>query len=261
MAQASCEQRAVPPAKVAVVLHAYQCAGDCEIGSATCTAIVHGKLKNEPKHSAIMRQKSLLETHLNKSGYMSDKWMSSLQAYESLLASRRNEAICLLEIGVQNGGSLETWANYFENCKLIVGIDINNECEYLKYCHSSIKVIIGDSCKEKTRSMVAEASASYDVIMDDGSHEAENIVINFCKYFPLLKNGGCYIIEDLCCAYWPLFGGGLHSTRSPMAFLFCCVHMLNSEHWKTSDIDDYTQALNDFYDFPEAVQVYRREFL
>jgi hypothetical protein len=55
----------------------------------------------------------------------SDKWDSYLDVYERVLGDLRNKSINILEIGVQNGGSLEIWDKYFPNSIKVLGCDIN----------------------------------------------------------------------------------------------------------------------------------------
>ena len=50
-------------------------------------------------------------------GKISDKWNLYLDIYERIFCSLRNKPISLLEIGIQNGGSLEIWASYFSLAK------------------------------------------------------------------------------------------------------------------------------------------------
>lgn len=56
----------------------------------------------------------------------------------------------MLEIGVQNGGSLETWSDFFQAGKLFVGCDINPKCEGLRYKDPRIKVVVGDANESST---------------------------------------------------------------------------------------------------------------
>ena len=45
------------------------------------------------------------------------------------------------------------------------------------------------------------------MIVDDGGHRMDQIIISFQSLFPFLKKGGLYIIEDLCTSYWSIYGG------------------------------------------------------
>ena len=47
-----------------------------------------------------------------------------------------------------------------------------------------------------------------DVVIDDGSHVMEHLHASFRTLFPLLSDGGVYLVEDLHTAYWPQYGGG-----------------------------------------------------
>ena len=42
----------------------------------------------------------------------------------------------------------------------------------------------------------------FDIIIDDGSHRNDDMVISFETLFPVLKCGGMYVVEDLHCCYW-----------------------------------------------------------
>ena len=66
---------------------------------------------------------SILELQLAKKGKSSDKWQSYLEVYDTLFYPLKNMPLSLVEIGVQNGGSLEIWAEYFSNALNIIGVD------------------------------------------------------------------------------------------------------------------------------------------
>ena len=114
-----------------------------------------------------------------------------LPHYEQHFMSLRGEPISLLEIGVYHGGSLALWADYFYNvCATIVGIDIDPACATIPFGDERIKVTIGD-VKQATPN-----PNGYDIIIDDGSHSATDVLYAFTKYWPLITPGGWYVIED-----------------------------------------------------------------
>jgi hypothetical protein len=48
-----------------------------------------------------------------------------------------------------------------------------------------------------------------DIVLDDGSHVAEHQKASFETLFPLLKEGGLYVIEDTHTSYWTeTYNGG-----------------------------------------------------
>jgi len=57
------------------------------------------------------------------------KHFKYFEVYENLLRKFRNKDITFVEIGVQNGGSLEVWKKYFSKKSKIIGIDLNPQCK------------------------------------------------------------------------------------------------------------------------------------
>ena len=88
---------------------------------------------------------SFREIFSSHQGKYSDKWDSYLEVYDLVLTSLRGKPITLLEIGVQNGRSLEIWDKYFPNAQKILGCDVNPQCSRLLDDSPKIKVIIGDA--------------------------------------------------------------------------------------------------------------------
>ena len=96
----------------------------------------------------------------------------------------------ILEIGVNEGQSLELWNAYFEDAN-IVGVDKNLG----NYTPSSknITVIQGKSGRVETYKNLN----SFDIIIDDGSHKVHDQTESFNILFPRLNLGGIYVIEDV----------------------------------------------------------------
>jgi SAM-dependent methyltransferase len=175
--------------------------------------------------------KSLKDLYKNHSGKVSDKWTIYLEQYDEKLKKYQDLPIKLLEIGVLNGGSLEIFSKYFSNAKLILGCDIDPKCKNLKYNKDeNIILINGDVNDSKTKEIIVEHS-KFDIILDDGSHNSDDVVKTFCNYFNYLKDGGLYIIEDLHCSYWREHKGGIFFPISSMNFLKKLIDIVNHEHW------------------------------
>jgi O-antigen biosynthesis protein len=85
---------------------------------------------------------SLTELYLAHQGKVSDKWASYLTAYDDIFGPYRERPMRILEIGVQNGGSLEIWSRFFPKAEHIVGCDNNSKCENLKYDDLRISVVV-----------------------------------------------------------------------------------------------------------------------
>jgi len=174
--------------------------------------------------------KSLKDLYYSHSGKVTYKWPIYLERYEERLNQYQKLPIKLLEIGILNGGSLEIFSKYFPKAELILGCDIKSKCGELKYEEPNIKVIVGDVNEDKIKKEIIKYS-KFDVIIDDGSHDSDDIVIAFCNYFNHLKDGGLFIIEDLHCSYWMQHKGGLFYPVSSINFLKKLIDIINYEHW------------------------------
>jgi len=176
--------------------------------------------------------KTLIELYQEKSGKVSIKWELYLNEYDRILAEYQDSPVNILEIGVQNGGSLEAWSQYFKNAQSIVGVDIDQNCQNLVYSDNRIQVIIGDCCQQEINQQITEKAASYDLIFDDGSHQSADIIKAFLLYFLKLSVDGLYIIEDLHCSYWSNYEGGLFDPYSSIAFIKKLIDIINFQHWQ-----------------------------
>lgn len=194
--------------------------------------------------------KSLVELYDEHSGKLSDKWELYLSIYDKLFRDFRSRNVRILEIGIQNGGSLEVWAEYFPNFEKIVGCDIDEKCSGLTYADDRISVVVGDATDPTTEQRIIGISGQFDIIIDDGSHESGDIIKAFARYFRHLAPGGLFVAEDLHCSYWKdNFNGGLHAPFSSISFFKRLADITNFEHWGTkATASDVLQYFSDTYD-------------
>jgi len=178
-----------------------------------------------------MTQDSLRNLYENHVGKVSDKWEIYLEEYGLILEKYRDCPVRFLEIGIQNGGSLEIWSRFFPNAAKLVGCDINPDCAQLRYADPRINVIVGDANTPATYAEITQSSTDFDIIIDDGSHLSGDIIKTFCLYFPLVVEGGTFIAEDLHCSYWASYEGGLFHPYSSIAFFKLLADVINLEHW------------------------------
>jgi hypothetical protein len=168
---------------------------------------------------------------LGRKGKSSDKWSSYLDVYDMVLDRLKVDVRSILEIGVQSGGSLETWAAAFPKATSIVGVDIDPACGELVFEDHRIQVVIGDATSSNVAETIKGLAPSFAIVVDDGSHVSRDIIKSFGHYFPHVAPGGTYVIEDLHCSYWPDWGGGLLEPESAIAFFKRLIDVVNSEHW------------------------------
>ena len=174
--------------------------------------------------------RSLKDLYKNHSGKVSDKWSIYLNEYEDKLKKYQELPIKFFEIGILNGGSLEIFSKYFTKAELILGCDVDVKCKELHYEQKNVKVIIGDVNEEKIKNQIIKYS-EFDIIIDDGSHNSDDIVKSFCNYFNCLKDEGLFIIEDLHCSYHQQHRGGIFYPISSINFFKKLVDIINYEHW------------------------------
>jgi len=178
-----------------------------------------------------MQKQSLRQLYDSHSGKVSDKWSSYLEVYDRVLGTYRSTPVRLLEIGIQNGGSLEIWARYFETARALIGCDINPDCAKLTYTDPAIHVIVGDAGTPEILQRVTALSPQLDIVIDDGSHQSRDMVRNFALYFPQLVDGGVFIAEDMHSSYWSQFGGGLGHPHAGMNFFKMLADVIHAEYW------------------------------
>lgn len=183
-----------------------------------------------------MTGRTLHQLYAEHKGKVSDKWFLYLTEYDRLLDEYRDEPVNLLEIGVQNGGSLEIWSKYFNNYQTLTGCDIDPDCAQLRYDDPRISIVVGNAVAPETRDRIAGRVSDFNIIIDDGSHRSGDIVRAFSLYFPLLASGGIYIVEDMHCSYWESFEGGLDNPFSAVVFFKRLADILNYEKWVTPKV-------------------------
>jgi hypothetical protein len=96
----------------------------------------------------------LLSLYSSHEGKLSDRWSSYLTHYSRILEPWRTRRVRLLEIGIQNGGSLELWSRFFPQPALLVGCDIDPKCASLRYDDRRIKVVVADASSEEARQQI-----------------------------------------------------------------------------------------------------------
>jgi len=134
---------------------------------------------------------------LDYSKYSTDKNTvhSYMEVYERIF-DKYNAPIDLLEIGVATGGSLKMWKDFFPSGSNICGIDDwASGCPYCVLDPDNVtdcKVYKGDARHHQIKE-------KFDIIIDDGSHVLEDVVLGIKNFWWNQKNEkeSMYIIEDV----------------------------------------------------------------
>ena len=179
--------------------------------------------------------------------YPSSKNISGfIQLYEKYFSSLKNSKINILEIGVEGGDSLRIWREYFTNAN-ICGIDIDKK----DFKIDNTEILQGDQSDKNFLKTLIDKYKNFDIIIDDGSHQAKHINTSFKFLFPYLNNNGIYVIEDLQTSYFPRYGGSrinLNKKKSSMNFIKSLTDTINYEKndrpfYKKSDFDGHIKSI------------------
>ena len=136
-----------------------------------------------------------------------DKWHHYFEIYERHLARLRPANPTLLEIGVQGGGSLEMWRQYFGNSAPIYGMDIDPTVQ--RHEDIATKIFIGDQADPAFLGDVLAQTGPLDLVIDDGGHTANQQITSFETIYPTLSETGIYLVEDTHTSLW----GGRYMDR------------------------------------------------
>ena len=104
-----------------------------------------------------------------------------------------DKEIRLLEIGAYTGASLALWQKYFLKGE-IIGLERHDNLVQEKY--SNLDRITVGICDAYLPS-VANQLGTFDIIIDDGSHDLPDLKTCIELYLPLLREGGVLVLEDL----------------------------------------------------------------
>ena len=130
------------------------------------------------------------------------------------------------------GGSLRIWRDYLVR-STILGFDLHDKDIGLG---RRVRFVQGDQSSPDDLSTAIDAlGGELDVVIDDGSHQADDILASFGVLFPVLRPRGLYVIEDLHTSYWPQFGGAIPAPDASAVGL-------------VKQLVDEVQALDETYD-------------
>lgn len=207
---------------------------------------------------------------LNNTGNSIHKWIHYFDIYEKHFSRFVGKKILMIEIGIDQGGSIKMWKDYFGKDSVIVGVDILENCKKYENKDENIFVEIGNQSDEKFMKGIIEKYGHPDIILDDGSHKMEDLLNTFNYLYDLVKSDGVYMAEDLLTCYMGGYGGGNHSGTF-MEFVKRKIDELNTGSLmsylnRTEEIADFsnvTQSIN-IYDsivvFEKKIQEYKKDF-
>ena len=180
-----------------------------------------------PPPKDLLQRGELEKLFWGADGPIVHKWHHYLALYERYFGAFRGKKVKMLEIGVFKGGSLEMWRRWLGPDAILFGVDIDKTCAAFDGVHG--KVRIGSQDDPEFLKAVVDEMGGVDIVLDDGSHESPHIRTSFETLYPILNEGGLYMVEDLHATYWSDFRGGY---QHPQSFMSDVKQLIDDmHHW------------------------------
>ena len=175
--------------------------------------------------------------------HQAEKEKGFLRPYTTFFAPLRKRSINLLEIGIggagnphKGGGSLRMWRCFFPHGK-IFGIDLYDKTPQNE--PGRIRTFRGDQSDATFLRQVATEIGRLDIVIDDGSHRNPDVIQSFETLFPLLADGGIYVIEDLQTSYWQAYGGSSENADATGTTMSMLKRLTDGLNYQEYEVDDY----------------------
>ena len=131
----------------------------------------------------------------------STEWHHYFDSLRALPVAAPRRPLTLLEIGVNRGGSLRMWRDYFGPSARIYGMDVNPACAAFE--KDGVRIFIGDQADRDFLRQVKADIGELDVVIDDGGHKMSQQINSFEELYPATRQ--LYLVEDTHSSYWKRF--------------------------------------------------------
>ena len=156
------------------------------------------------------------------------KWLHYFPIYDKWFKDFRNTDVVFVEVGVNHGGSMQMWKNYFGKDAKIIGVDINERCK--KFEEDQISIEIGSQEDVNFWNEFKKKYPRVDVFLDDGGHTMNQQLVTLQEMFPHVRDGGVYVCEDFHTSYWKEEYGGLGKPDTFIEFTKMLIDAINAFH-------------------------------
>jgi cephalosporin hydroxylase len=130
---------------------------------------------------------------------------SYLPLYQSLLEEKKYTALNILEIGIQNGGSIKLWSDFFINAN-VYGIDIMDIAHVSDELKNNNKIKLYTSTNaydiDFFNTQLLNTNIKFDFLLDDGPHTLESMILFIQLYSQIMTEDGILMIEDVQSMGW-----------------------------------------------------------
>ena len=185
------------------------------------------------------------------------KWVHYFDIYHRHFQRFRDEPVTILEFGVNQGGSMLMWQDYFHDDSRIVGVDIDERCRQFE--GGNVTIEIGDQEDRVFLRDLARKHGPFDVVIEDGGHQMGQQIATFEEIYPAMTAEGCFLIEDLHTSYWPNYGGGYRREGTFVEYAKGLSDQLNAWHSREPgfEVDEFTRTTRSMH-FYDSIIVFER---
>lgn len=135
--------------------------------------------------------------------FYSSKFDVYFEIYEDIFDHLRGTAPTFVEIGIQGGGSLFAWKNFFGDGARIIGVDLNPKCkDFEKF---GFEIHIGDAGDESFMKELFCKLGKVDAVLDDGGHLYHQQINTVTSAAECLTGKFFVAIEDTSTSYYKEF--------------------------------------------------------
>lgn len=198
----------------------------------------------------------LHDYELDMLGCIGDNSKSSLlhnylELYGAFFRPFKNNQINILELGVQEGYSIELWLEYFPKAT-IVGVDWTSGAASLARDRVIIKIGRQDDA-EFLDKITAEFPPT--IVIDDCSHLAYQTMASLEILFKVVVPGGLYVIEDLLFQRPDIaeFYKGEPNAQNPIEFLKRHSAYLMGSYYVANGASDFDRYFHEHVDFITSI--------
>lgn len=130
---------------------------------------------------------------------------SYLPLYDTLFSRLREKAVNVLEVGIQTGGSIKLWRDYFQNAT-VYGLDIMPKSNLWSVIANDSRIKLFTSTDAYNTDFFNNTFLSpgmkFDMMLDDGPHTLDSMKAFIQMYSHLLTDDGILVIEDVQSWEW-----------------------------------------------------------
>lgn len=130
---------------------------------------------------------------------------SYLTTYNNLFFNKKNSCKHFLEIGIDHGGSIKLWTDYFKNAT-VHAIDIKKYEDIWDELKNKENIVLHTSTDAYNVKFFTETffnpNVKFDIIIDDGPHTLESMILFLNTYIHVMEEDGILVVEDVQDMSW-----------------------------------------------------------